>query len=689
MKINSKSIIAIAAAAVLSFSCEDSGKKKVAKTEEESHGIDLHFMDTTVSPKQDFYSYVNGVWMEETEIPKDRKSWGSFIELRKETDDNVLHLLNDAIDNNHFEAGSDQSKAIYLYDSQLDTTARNEAGLSPIKPAMEKIEEITDIKSLQKILSDHIGEISNPFYGIYASAKLEESSMNGANLTGGSLGLPERDYYTSDSRDAKKTREQYVEHITRMFKYLGDDEDTAKDKAETVLALETKMAIPQLTKEEKRDANNRNNPRTIKELSQLNSTVDWDQVITDLPVKKEIDTINILQLDYTKALEDILAKNDIEDIKTLISWHTLNNAASQLTTELEQANWEFYEKTLNGIPAQRPLEERALARVNGTVGEALGKIYVDEYFPPEAKETAETMVNDIMEIYKERIHELDWMSEDTKKKAVEKVGAMNVKIGYPDQWKDYSEMEIKEDNSFYENLQAASKWRYLDNLSRINEPVDKDEWFMSPQTVNAYFSPSQNEIVFPAGILQPPFFDYKADAAVNYGGIGAVIGHEISHAFDDSGARFDAEGNLNNWWTEEDLEHFNERTDELIGFYDQVEVEDGLFLNGTFTAGENAADLGGVTAAFYGLERFYETHDKPGKIDGLTQEQRFFMSWATVWRNKTRAEALRTQIKNDPHSPAIYRAYLPLQNVDPFYTAFDIQEGDEMYIAPEKRVKIW
>jgi len=689
MKISSKSIIALAAATVLFFSCKESDKKETAQAEEESHGIDIHFMDTTVSPKQDFYTYVNGTWMEETEIPEDRKSWGSFIELRKKTDDNVLHLLNDAIDNNHFAAGSDQSKAIYLYESQLDTTARNETGLSPIKPVMEKIDEITDIESLQKILSDNIGEISNPFYGIYASPKLEESSMNGANLSGGSLGLPDRDYYTNDSRDAKKTRKQYVEHITRMFKYLGDEEDTAKDKAEIVLALETKMAKPQLTKEEKRDANNRNNPRTIKELSQLNSAIDWSQVITDLPVQKEIDTINILQLDYTKALEDILAETDIEDIKTLISWHTLNNAASQLTTELERANWEFYQKTLNGIPEQRPLEERALTRVNRTVGEALGKIYVEEYFPPEAKETAETMVNDIMEIYKERIHNLDWMSEDTKKKAVEKVNAMSVKIGYPDEWKDYSDMDIKEDNSFYENLQAASKWRYLDNLSRINEPVDKKEWFMSPQTVNAYFSPSQNEIVFPAGILQPPFFDYKADAAVNYGGIGAVIGHEISHAFDDSGARFDAEGNLNNWWTDEDLEHFKERTDQLIDFYDQVEVEEGLFLNGTFTAGENAADLGGVTAAFYGLQRYYETHDKPGKIDGLTQEQRFFMSWATVWRNKTRPEALRTQIKNDPHSPAIYRAYLPLQNVDAFYDAFDIQEGDDMYIAPEDRVKIW
>jgi len=688
MNLNSKSFVALAASAFLFFSCENKSQdKKTAQAEH--HGIDLHFMDTTVSPKQDFYHFVNGTWMEEAEIPHDRSSWGSFMELRKKTDDNVLQMLNEAIENNHFDAGSDQIKAVYLFKSQMDTTARNKAGLDPILPTLEKINEIKDLESLQQILSDNFGEISNPFYGFYASAKLKESSMNGANLSGGSLGLPDRDYYTSDSEESQEIRDQYKDYIIQMFGFLGEDQETAQDKADKILALETKIAESLLTKEERRNANNLNNPRTFEELSQLNPVIDWRRVFNQLPVEKQVDTINIPQIKYAERLKDILTETDIEDIKTLLTWHNFNNSANLLTTELERARWEFYQKTLNGVPEQMPLEERALARVNQTLGEALGKIYVGKYFPPEAKETAETMVENVMEVFKQRVQNLDWMSEQTKERAIRKVDAMTVKIGYPDEWKDYSEVEINENNSFYANVKATSKWRTLDNLSRINEPVDLTEWFMSPQTVNAYFSPSRNEIVFPAGILQPPFFDYEADAAVNFGGIGAVIGHEISHAFDDSGARFDAEGNLNDWWQEEDKKQFEAKTKQLIEFYDKVEVEDGLFLNGTFTAGENAADLGGVTAAYHGLQRFYETHEKPGKIDGFTQEQRFFMSWATVWRNKTRAEALRTQIKNDPHSPAIYRAYLPLQNVDEFYEAFDIQEGDEMYIAPEERVKIW
>src|SRR5699024_7285843 len=385
-----------------------------------------------------------------------RSSWGSFMALRKTTDDNVLNMLNEAIDNNEFKAGTDQSKAVSLYKSQLDSTARNEAGFDPIKPVMEKIEEISDLKSLKQTLSENPIEISNPFYGIYASAKLEESSMNGAYLSPGGLGLPDRDYYTNDSEDAQKVREQYKDHIARMFKYWGEDEDTAKDKAERILALETYLDEPRLTKEESRNVTKLNNPRSIEELAQLTPEIDWKQVIKDLPVKKDIDTINVSQIKYTEALNNILAETDIEDLKLLVSWQTLNDAASQLTTELEKANWDFYSKTLNGVPQQRPAEERALARVNGTVGEALGKIYVDKYFPPEAKETAETMVNNVMEVYKDRIKDLDWMTKDTKEKAIEKVNAMTVKIGYPDKWKDYSNMEIEEDNSYYDNLKAAS-----------------------------------------------------------------------------------------------------------------------------------------------------------------------------------------------------------------------------------------
>lgn len=675
--------------ALMAFVASCQNPKQKNKMDNKDHGLDLHYMDTTVSPKDDFYSFVNGTWMKETDIPDDQSSWGSFQILRKTTDKNVLSLLDNAIQDNHFKEGSDQAKAVLLYQSELDTAARNQAGLAPLKPIMEEIQKVQNIKDLQELISDHPSEVANPFWGIYASSLPENSAMNGAYLVPGSLGLPDRDYYTNQSSDSKKVRQQYTDHIARMFQLWGDDDTQAKEKAETILSLETKLAEPRMTKEDRRDVRKLNNPRSLDEISKMAPTIDWATWLDNLPVKKEVDTMIVTQLDYLKSLSDILKAQDLEDLKTLVSWSTLNDAANELTTEMEKANWEFYSKTLNGVPQQRPADERALATVNQIMGEALGKIFVDKYFPPEAKETAETMVQNIIETYKDRIHNLDWMTDSTKTKAIEKLDKLTVKIGYPDEWKDYNKMGIEDENTYYENLLAASQWHLDDNLSKINEPVDRKEWFMNPQTVNAYFNPSSNEIVFPAAIMQPPFFDYQADPAVNFGGIGAVIGHEISHAFDDSGARFDAEGNVKDWWTKEDQEKFEERTQKLIDFYSNVKVEDSLHLNGAFTIGENVGDLGGVTAAYHGLERYFETHDKPGKIDGLTQEQRFFMSWATVWRTKTRQEALRTQIKNDPHAPGYYRSYLPLQNVDEFYQAFDIQESDKMYIEPDKRIKIW
>ncbi len=330
-----------------------------------------------------------------------------------------------------------------------------------------------------------------------------------------------------------------------------------------------------------------------------------------------------------------------------------------------------------------------LATVNGSVGEALGKLYVDEMFPPEAKEKAEAMIANVIAAYKDRIKALDWMSDSTKMKAIEKLDKFTVKVGYPDKWKDYSTMEVKTGNTYYDNMVAVQTWNMIDNLEKIDEPVDRTEWGMSPQTVNAYFNPFNNEIVFPAAILQPPFYDYKADEAVNYGGIGAVIGHEISHAFDDSGSRFDANGNLVNWWTDKDLENFTQRGDKLAEQYSNVEVLDSVYINGKFTLGENIGDLGGVLGAYDGLQRFYKENGRPDNIDGFTPEQRFFMSWATVWRTKSREEALRNQVKTDPHSPGMVRATQPLLNVDAFYEAFDIKEGDPMYVAPENRVRIW
>jgi putative endopeptidase len=411
--------------------------------------------------------------------------------------------------------------------------------------------------------------------------------------------------------------------------------------------------------------------------------------MNDMGIKKQVDTLIVTQPKYVEALDAFLKKTTLEDIKTLVLWDTFNSASGKLSTQIETANWEFYSKYLSGDQKQRPADERALAMVNNTVGEALGKLYVDEMFPPEAKAKAETIIKNIISAFQTRIKKLDWMSDSTKIKAVEKLDKFTVKIGYPNKWEDYSSVQVTKDNGYFDNMTAVQKWGQAKVISKIGEPVDRTEWGMSPQTVNAYFNPLNNEIVFPAAILQPPFYDYLADDAVNYGGIGAVIGHEISHAFDDSGSRFDASGNLSNWWTDEDLSKFTTRSGALATQYDKIEVLDSVFINGKFTLGENIGDLGGVLGAFDGLQQFFKENGKPDPIDGFTAEQRFFMSWATVWRTLSREDALRTQIKTDPHSPGRYRATQPLQNIDAFYEAFDIQPGDKMYLAPEERVRIW
>ncbi|WP_375251790.1 M13 family metallopeptidase [Dokdonia donghaensis] len=682
-----KSAAIVASCALTLVSCKTEGPKDQAKTEE-IPGIVLANMDTSVTPNQDFYNYVNGSWMKNTEIPDDRTSWGGFSVLRKSTDADVLAILDEAEKSGKYTAGTDQAKALAIFNTKLDTLARNEAGLKPLQPALDDIAGVTNLAELQTVLATNPA-VSSPFLSIGAGADLNDSSMNTVYLGANGLGLPDRDYYILEDSKSKEIRVEYKKHISRMLQKLGDSEVDATAAAEKILEMETALAIPRLDKVESRDARNFNNPRSVDEADAMLTSVDLKKMIKDLGIKKEFDTLTVTQLKYTAALDKFLNNTSIEDIKTLVRWDTFNSAAGRLSTDVETANWEFYSKYLSGAKKQRPADERALATVNGTVGEALGQLYVDAKFPPEAKAKAETMIANVIDAYKNRIQNLDWMGEETKEKAIEKLDKFTVKIAYPDKWEDYSTMEVSADKTYFENMTAVGKWGQLKNYEDIGEPVDKSKWGMSPQTVNAYFNPLNNEIVFPAAILQPPFYNYTADEAVNYGGIGAVIGHEISHAFDDSGARFDADGNLKNWWTESDLEAFTKRGNALAEQYSNVEVLDSVFVNGKFTLGENIGDLGGVLGAYDGLQKYYAENGRPENIDGFTPEQRFFMSWATVWRTKSRDEALRTQIKTDPHSPGMVRAVQPLLNVDAFYEAFDIKEGDANYLAPEDRVRIW
>jgi len=689
MKLTNKSFLMIGLASTLVItSCKDDKKVDADLEIEKIPGIVLENMDTNVNPKDDFYNYVNGSWMKNTEIPDDRSSWGGFLVLRKATDNDVLEIIAKAQTSGNYSGDTDQAKALAIFETKLDTVARNKAGLSPLQPALDAIAAIKDLTDLQTVLAKNPA-VSSPFIGVSAGADLNNSTINAVYLGAAGLGLPDRDYYLDQDSKSKEIREEYKKHISRMLQMIGDNETSANEAAVKILAMETTLAEPRLDKVESRDARNYNNPKTIAETDAMLSAIDLTKMIADLGITKKFDTILVTQLRYTNALDTFLKETPIEDLKTLLKWDTFNSAAGRLTTVTETANWEFYSKYLRGDKKQRPANERALATVNGAVGEALGQLYVDAKFPPEAKAKAEKMIANVIVAYKNRIKNLDWMSEDTKVKAIEKLDKFTVKIAYPDKWEDYSKMEVSADKSYFDNMTAVSKWGQDKNFSEIGEPVDKSKWGMSPQTVNAYFNPMNNEIVFPAAILQPPFYNYTADEAVNYGGIGAVIGHEISHAFDDSGARFDADGNLKNWWTPEDLTAFTERGDALAAQYSTLEVLDSVYVNGKFTLGENIGDLGGVLGAYDGLQLFFKENGRPEDIDGLTAEQRFFMSWATIWRTKSRDEALRTQIKTDPHSPGMIRAVQPLLNVDSFYEAFDIKEGDKMYVAPENRVRIW
>ncbi len=668
--------------------CKDEPKNNEAVAELKTPALDLANMDTLVRPQDDFYDYVNGNWMKTTEIPEEESVWGGFSVLRKKTREDVLAIIEEARKSNEYAAGSDQAKALALFESELDTVARNEAGLKPLQPALDSIAAIKSVSDIQRV-----GQLRNgtgtPFFNFRVFSDFSNSNMNTGYITPGRLGLPDRDYYLEQDAKSKEIREQYKDYISWVLQYAGDDEATAKEEASRILALETKLSEPQLDKVARRDARNMNNPRSVAQLQKMTPAVDWKAFFDNQGLTKAVDTVIVLQPKYMTALQNVLSKTPIEDLKLLMRWATSNGWADALTTEMEYANWEFYSKTLNGTPKQKPADERALATVDGTLGEALGKLYVDKMFPPEAKAKAEAMIGNIKEAFRDRINNLEWMTDSTKMRAIDKLNKFTVKIGYPDKWEDYSKLEISADKNFFENRLAAGSWSIDENNAEYKEPVDKSKWGMSPQTVNAYFNPSFNEIVFPAAILQPPFYNYQADEAVNYGGIGAVIGHEISHAFDDSGSRYDGDGNLKNWWSDADLEAFTERSGALADQYSAIEVADSLYINGKFTLGENIGDLGGLLAAYSGLQKFYEKNGRPGEIDGLTPEQRFFISWATIWRTKMRDDALRTRIKTDPHSPGMYRAYVPLQNIDAFYEAFDIKEGDPMFVAEEDRVRIW
>ncbi len=676
---------------VIATACKDKEEpKEELRTGPDYPGLDLGYMDNDVSPKTDFYRYVNGKWLDSIEIPEDQTVWGGFNKLAKDTDDDVLAILEKAMNNENLDPNSDQAKAVYVYQSLMDTKRRDSLGTAPLKSYMNRIDAVRSIGEMQQLLIDLSQKGVDGFITFYASPDPMDTDRNVATLNVGSLGMA-HEYYVGDDKDSKEKLAKYQQHIERMLKLTGTKSSEAAKNAADIVAFETKMAVPRLDKVEQRNPQLTYNPMSVNDLKKLLPQIDWKAYFKATGAKS-FDSLIVEQPKYLDALSDLWNQKNLPQMKKYLKWTVLDNSASFLSTELEDANWDFYSKTMRGAKQQRPQEERALGMVNNTVGEALGKLYVDEKFPPEAKAKALEMIEYVKKAYEVRINDLEWMSEETKEKAINKLNGMTIKIGYPDKWKDYSDLEItspEDGGNLFDNMLAVQEWNHKRNIEKLGEKVDKTEWFMPPQQVNAYYNPLYNEIVFPAAILQAPFYNYNADPAINFGGMGAVIGHEISHGFDDTGAQFDADGNMTDWWTAEDKKKFEALGDKLADQFDKIEVMPGLNINGRYTLGENIGDLGGVNAAYDALNMWLEDKGDIEKIDGFTQQQRFFMSWATAWRTKMREEALKQRIKNDSHSPGMYRGYAPLLNIPAFYEAFEITEKDSMYVAPADRVLIW
>ena len=660
------------------------------ETPKKAGGIDLSLMDTDVRPQDDFYNYVNGTWMKNTEIPDDKTRWGSFNELRENTDADVLAILKKAANDPNLDSSSDEGKAVTVFQLINDTLARNELGIKPLIPHIERIEAIQSKADLQPYLEENIRLGGYALFGFGVSADAKDSNKNVAQLYPGALGI-ERDYYLKEDEDSKKIKTAYEKHVARMFGFLGKTAEEAKDLAQEVIAVEAQLATARMDKVERRNPAKRYNPRTTDEMGSIAKQIDWPAYLAGIGTEG-VDNLVVTDLGFFSSLDAILNENSISAIKTYLLWTLIDGTASRLSMDIDRANWDFYSKTLRGAIAQEPLEKRSIRTVNGTLGEALGKLYVSEKFPPEAKAQMKELVGNLVKAYTNRINALTWMDAETKAKAIKKLELTNVKVGYPDQWEDYSGLTLTNETAelnYFDAMLNVGAYNFSKNLAELGQAVDKTKWFMSPQTVNAYYNPAYNEIVFPAAILQPPFFDFTADAAVNYGGIGGVIGHEISHGFDDSGADYDAYGNLVNWWTEKDLNEFNSLGEKLADQYSALEVLPETFINGKFTLGENIGDVGGIHAAFDALAIHHEENGKPAPIDGFSSEERFFLSWGTIWRGKIRDEALKNQVRTDPHSPGYNRANQPLKNMDAFYATFNVQEGDQMYLPKEERVYIW
>lgn len=646
-------------------------------------GLLIEYMDMAVRPGDDFNSFVNGGWIATTEIPADKASYGVGYILHEESQDNVRIIIEEAAAGD-FATGSDEQKVGDLYASYIDVETRNKLGVTPLDAEMEKIDALRDHNELAIYFAEanRLG-IDMPFV-LAQNVDFKNPDTYMMYTWQGGLGLPDREFYFLEDEKSIEIRNAYVEHVGKMFEIAGFGDGAAA--ASMIMDLESRMAAAHMKKEQTRDMVALYNKIPIDELPELMPNFAWDAYLTEAGIAG-IDGVVVTQIDHMKALDEIIQDTSMDDWKIFLKWSALNSHANLLSDELARQNFDFYSRTLRGVEEQLPIWRRAVNTVNANLGEVVGKVYVARHFPPEAKAKMQELVTNLIKAYEIRIKDLEWMGEETRVQALDKLSKFTPKIGYPENWKDYSKLII-ERGDLVGNIQRSAVVVYERNLERQSGPVDRSEWAMTPQTVNAYYNPPLNEIVFPAAILQPPYFDLNAEDAVNYGGIGATIGHEIGHGFDDSGSNFDGDGVLRNWWTDKDKEEFEARTSKLVDQYSEFAPFDDLNVNGEFTLGENIGDLGGLDIALLAYEISLAGKEAP-VMDGYTGKQRVFLGYGLSWRNKARDEAVRNQINTDPHAPAMYRVNGVVRNIADFYEAFDIAETDALYLPPEERVKIW
>ncbi|GHA80562.1 endothelin-converting enzyme . Metallo peptidase. MEROPS family M13 [Pontibacter akesuensis] len=657
-----------------------------ASAQEKKEFIDRDNMDLSVKPGDDFYQYASGAWLKNNPVPAKETRWGSFNLLRDFNIKAVQDILKEAAANKKAPAGSVEKRVGDFYAAGMDSATIEKLGYTPIKADLKRVGAVKDVKGvLNEVATLRTTGAGSPMFGFYVGQDRKNVEVMIPQFSQGGTTLPDRDYYLKDDARSQKIQEALKNYITTLFTLTGVPKAKAQQNAETVFNLEKKMAQAQMARVEMRDPYKTYNKFAVADFSKTTPNIDWKPLMAKMKVTGQ-DTVLVNNPAFFKELDGLLKNTPVTDWQTYLQWNVLKSSAPYLSSAFVDANF-AYSQALSGQKVQTPRWQRMSSLTDGTIGDLLGQLYVKKHFKPEAKARMEEMISNLVKAYEIRINNLDWMSATTKEKALAKLHAFTPKVGYPDKWKPYDGLAINR-KTFFQNVRNAGQWGYNDMISQLGKPVDRSKWGMTAPTVNAYYSPVMNEIVFPAGILQFPFFDPNADDAVNYGGIGAVIGHEISHGFDDSGSQYDKDGNLRNWWTEEDRARFEEKAAALVKQYNAYTVLDTVHVNGKLTLGENIGDLGGLSAAYEAF-KMTEQGKSNEKINGFTPDQRFFLAWAQVWRGNILPEAAAQQIVTDSHSPGEFRTIGAPVNMDAWYEAFNVKPGDKLYIAPEDRIRLW